>query len=160
MAVIQQPSLLDRLYDSDPGNQNRASARRGMWSVRMNAILRRDIAWLLSTIRLDEVTSLSSHANCKSSVINYGIRDLSGVSEQNLHASEIRQTIRRALIDFEPRLDPVTLDVEVIDHKEGDDKGLALLRISGHWRNRLFNDAILLEAMIEMQTGNIAMLDG
>jgi len=104
--------------------------------------------------------TLSSHVLCKSSVINYGIRDISGVSEQNLHAGEIRQTIRRALIDFEPRLDPVTLDVEVIEHKDGDDKGLALLRISGHWRNRLFKDAIFLEAMIEMQTGNIALLDG
>ena len=158
MRQTVQPSLLDRLTDNDPGNQNRASAEREMSASQMQVILRRDIAWLLSTIRLDEITSLSAHTQAKSSVINYGIRDLSGVSEQNLHSEEIRRTIMTALRQFEPRLEPRSLQVDVIDHEEGDDKGLALLRISGHWRNNLFREMVLLEAKIDMQTGNVALL--
>jgi len=158
-AFDSSPSLLDRLTDNDPSNNNESAAASTISANKMRDILKRDIAWILSTIRLDEINPIGNRKETRSSVLNYGINDLSGVPEQNLDPVEVQNSIRQALWDFEPRLEPGSIDVELVPHVEGEIRGVAKLRISGHWANNLYRDPIFLEAKINFETGGVDLVD-
>ncbi len=160
MADWVAPSLLDRLIDNDPSNTKESAAAGELSSRQMRNILRRDLIWLLTTVRLDEVTPLDDWARIKASVINYGVRDLSGVPEQNIDGLNIQNTLRQAIWDFEPRLDRKSVDVKLIPNEDGDTRGVAKLQISGRWVNEIYQNPIFIEAQIDFETGGIVALDG
>jgi len=153
------PSLLDRLIDNDPSNSKESTAAGVISARKMREILKRDIAWILGTIRLEEVTPIGHRHQTRRSVLNYGISDLSGVPEQNIDPTEIQNSIRQALWDYEPRLEPSSIEVELIPHVEGEIRGVAKLRISGRWAADLYRDPIFLEAKINFETGGVDLVD-
>ena len=153
MAV--SPSLLDRLVDNDPGTRKESVAASQLGLRDMRRIIRRDLIWLLTTIRLEEVTPLDDWKRVQASVLNYGVRDLSGVPEKNIDALRIERTLRDALIRYEPRLDPRSVDIGLEPFDEGGTRGQARLNISALWANDLYNEAIVIEATIDFETGSI-----
>jgi len=160
MAEFVAPSLLDRLSDNDPSNSKESYAAGHLNPSQMRNILRRDLIWLLTTVRLEEVTPMEGWERAKRSVINYGVRDLSGVPEQNIDGLNIQNTIRQAIWDFEPRLDRGSVDVKLIPNQDGDARGVAKLQISGRWINEIYQNPIFIEAQIDFETGGIVALDG
>jgi len=160
MSELPPPSLLDRLTDHDPSNAKESYAAGQLSPRQMKVILRRDLIWLLTTIRLEEVTNLDDWPRAKATVINYGVRDLSGVPEQNIDGLNIQNTIRQAIWDYEPRLDRNSVDVKLIPNSEGDTRGVAKLQIAGRWANEIYQNPIFIEAQIDFETGGIVALDG
>ena len=108
-ALEFSPSLLDRLTDNDPGKVKESAAASIISANKMRDILKRDIAWILATIRMEEINPVDGCQEVRRSVLNYGIKDLSGVPEQNLDPIEVQNSIRQALWDFEPRLEPTSI---------------------------------------------------
>ncbi|WP_417689103.1 type VI secretion system baseplate subunit TssE [Roseibium sp.] len=108
-----QPSLLDRLTDDEPEETKEAGADRFIDLARLRTIIQRDLAWLLNTSNLDAAHDLENFPQVAKSVLNYGIPDLSGTVRTSQRAVEIRQSIRRAIETFEPRILPETLDISI-----------------------------------------------
>ena len=84
--------------------------RYGESAVR--ASVRRELGWLLNTVRLEAGCDLSRAPEVKTSVLNYGMPDMTG-RPSTLGAVQSRaQEIAQAVRTFEPRLDPRKLQVQ------------------------------------------------
>ena len=99
-----QPSLLDRLTDDEPDQQSEARERRVMSTRSLREGVLRDLAWLLNTTNLFSVTDRGRLPHLASSVINYGLPDMSGASLASMNTTDLERAIRQAIWDFEPRL--------------------------------------------------------
>lgn len=117
-----QPSLLDRLSDDEPDNPAEARERRVMSLRTLREGVLRDLAWLLNTSSLLSVVDTEKLPHIASSVINYGVPDISGASVAGLNIAKLERGIRQAIWDFEPRLIRPTVSVRAvgggIDHNK------------------------------------------
>ncbi len=106
-----QPSLLDRLTDLAPDEQTESRDSRVINISRLRDIIRRDLAWLLNSNNQDTQIDSSQYPNAAESVLNYGVREVSGDFSTEIRAAEIRKSIHRAISLFEPRIKDGTLEV-------------------------------------------------
>lgn len=74
--------------------------------------VRRDLQALLNTVQLNSTQDLSDFPEVENSVLNYGLPDLSVHVVDTIRIEQLAVDIRKALIRFEPRMDPRTLVVE------------------------------------------------
>lgn len=108
-----QPSLLDRLTDDAPNEEKESREQRVLSLNKLRQGVLRDLAWLLNTSTLDTVQDLEDYPFVKHSVVNFGIRDLVGTSLSSADVPEIQKQIHQAILDFEPRILPASLEVKV-----------------------------------------------
>lgn len=80
---------------------------------RLREIVKRDLAWLLNTGNLDSVEDLGRYPLVAQSVLNYGISELTGKSVANADVFELERVLRRAIIQYEPRILPKSLRITV-----------------------------------------------
>lgn len=73
--------------------------------------LRRDLSWLLNTIRLEDTLGLDAAPDVKTSVLNYGIPDFSVRTVSSVDVFEAAASIASAVRSFEPRINPLSLSV-------------------------------------------------
>lgn len=99
-----QPCLLDRLFDDQPRRLSEGKQEKVVSLVRFKEGIKRDIEWLLnSKTRFDQLDA-ALFPEIRYSVLNYGVRDLTGLSSENLSPVAIETAIHRALAAFEPRI--------------------------------------------------------
>ena len=108
-----QPALLDRLTDDAPDKTQEAKSERIINVDRLRLIVQRDLTWLLNTGNYETLLDSKRFPNVLNSVINFGVRDVSGNTATASRAEEIRGIIREAIVRFEPRIDPATLEVNL-----------------------------------------------
>jgi type VI secretion system protein ImpF len=127
MTARINPTLFDKLiadHSFDAGSDGEAGGNVGdlrfhtvpriarFNEAALRATLLRELGWLLNTTNLHAVQDLSAVPEVRSSVLNYGLGDLSGTlltrNGVRARARDIRDTIAR----FEPRVDRTTLEVE------------------------------------------------
>src|ERR1700754_420928 len=99
-----QPSLLDRLTDAQPEQPEESREQRVITAARLRECVTRDIAWLLNCTRQWSSDELAEHPEVDSSVLNFGIPDLTGTELSGIDAGVLQNRIRAALLNFEPRL--------------------------------------------------------
>lgn len=107
-----QPSLLDRLVDDEPGNQQETPDRRVLSVSQLKASVLRDLAWLLNATSLLD-PAMKQHEPARTSVINYGLPALAGHSISGLDVQALEGFIHQAIITYEPRILRDTLRVRV-----------------------------------------------
>ncbi|WP_274627902.1 type VI secretion system baseplate subunit TssE [Arvimicrobium flavum] len=78
--------------------------------------LRRDLAIdlmaLLNTIDLGSSVDLENYAHVRRSIVNYGLSDVGRLTSEEERVNLIRDDLRTALVQFEPRLNPETIHIE------------------------------------------------
>jgi type VI secretion system protein ImpF len=79
----------------------------------LRATVRRELAWLLNTTNLESSVDLAHYPQVRTSVLNYGVSDLAGKSLSSRAILRRAREIRDAVQAFEPRIDPVSLNVEL-----------------------------------------------
>ena len=84
----------------------------------LRATVRRELAWLLNTTNLESSVDLDSYPQVRSSVLNYGVPDLAGRSLNSRAVLRRAREIRDAVLAFEPRIDPASLNVELSNKVE------------------------------------------
>lgn len=84
----------------------------------LRATVRREIAWLLNTTHLAAAIDLDDYPHVQSSVLNYGVADLSGKSVNRRLIIQRARDIRNAIRVFEPRIKESTLSVEPVESVE------------------------------------------
>jgi type VI secretion system protein ImpF len=108
-----QPSLLDRLTDTEPDKTQESREQRVFALSRLRESVLRDLAWLLNTTNLAAGQDLGPYPQVASSVLNYGLPDLSGTSVSGTDPVVLERALRQAIVDFEPRILRHTLSVRL-----------------------------------------------
>lgn len=148
-----QPSLLDRITDLNPASKTDTTEERVMSLRRLRESVFRDLEWLLNTGCLETSQELDSYPEVRRSVLNYGVPDPTGASASSKDTASIEQEIRQAIIDFEPRILPGTLKVEVaIDHSEMSGKTITL-QIQGELWWQPLPERFYLKAVLDPELG-------
>jgi type VI secretion system protein ImpF len=109
-----QPSLLDRLSDDEPTVAVEARERRVMSVRSLREGVLRDLAWLLNTTNLTSVSERFRLPHVASSVLNFGLPDMSGASLAGMNTGDLERAIRQAIWDFEPRLIRSSVSVKAL----------------------------------------------
>jgi type VI secretion system protein ImpF len=78
----------------------------------LRANVRRELGWLLNTTNLESACDLTRYPRVATSVLNYGVADLSGKAQSHHTIIARVAQIRSAILAFEPRLAPQNLSVE------------------------------------------------
>lgn len=113
-----QPSLLDRLTDHEPTVSVEGPEQRVLSLARLRESVRRDLASLLNATHLAALQDLTDFPEVERSTVNYGMPDMAGRSASTIDKSAIVRILRRAIVDFEPRLIKQSLKVNVKVHPE------------------------------------------
>ncbi len=113
-----QPALLDRLTDNDPGGRTEGRDARVVDIGRLREIIRRDLAWLLNSQNLAGLIDAEKYPNVINSVLNYGVREVSGEFTTEMRAELIRKSMKEAIERFEPRINEGALDVSLRQDKD------------------------------------------
>ena len=75
--------------------------------------LSRDLVLLLNSWEILPVKEIPYSDEMLASVLNYGVPNMAGKSTRPSILSNYEKEVRKAVLRFEPRLDPSTLNVEV-----------------------------------------------
>ncbi|MFP3568209.1 type VI secretion system baseplate subunit TssE [Paraburkholderia sp. SIMBA_030] len=105
------PTLLDRLRDDAPQRQTEAPSEYTVTRSQMRDIVQRDLAFLLNTTSIEDQIDRERYPDAASSTVNFGVPPLAGAFMATRKWAEIEQIIRRAIVDFEPRLIPDALKI-------------------------------------------------
>ena len=117
LAMVRlQPSLLDRLTDDEPHKKLESNDKRVLNKAQLRQCVLRDLAWLLNTGNAESDTNndLQMYPQVLRSVVNFGMRSLSGMRLSEVNLLDIEKDVRRAILDFEPRILPATLEVKAL----------------------------------------------
>jgi type VI secretion system protein ImpF len=107
------PSLLDRLTDNQPTSKVESRDTRYFTVDKLREAVLRDLSWLLSNAHLESTEDFGILPEIPSSVINYGIPDLTGKTVSGVLSTKFEDSIKRSIRWFEPRLIPDTIEVVV-----------------------------------------------
>lgn len=171
-----QPSLLDRLTDHDPGASSEPLDARVLTRQQLRAAVLRDLSWLFNANRAEpsrrhgrtqrpalierELAMWRESPHAQHSVLNYGLPSLSGESVGKLDLRAMNADIKQAILDFEPRIDPDTLEVDAqIDGTVRSHHNQLKLVIRGHMWNQPVPLELLLSASVDVETGQAAIRD-
>jgi len=89
----------------------RLSRSYGVSEQTLLAEVRRDLQALLNTVNLNSTQDLSDFPEVENSILNFGLPDLSVHVVDTIRIERLADDIREALIRFEPRMEPRTLQV-------------------------------------------------
>ena len=108
-----RPSLLDRLLDDAPQITSEAAAELQLDLARYKHTVARDLEALLNARRVDLDALIEVLPHARSSIMSYGICDLSSLSLLDPSAQmQLRSEIKTAIERHEPRLSRVRVSLD------------------------------------------------
>jgi type VI secretion system protein ImpF len=154
-----QPSLLDRLTDDAPSEQQESREQRVLSVKRLRNGVLRDLGWLLNAVCLDSEESYWQGLDfAEHSVINFGILDLSGHNLSPSDIPSVERKIRQAIQDFEPRILPHTLKLKVIATDEFNHNAMNF-DIEGDLWMQPVPLRLYLKTQVDLETGAVEITD-
>jgi type VI secretion system protein ImpF len=164
-----QPSLLDRLTDSDPAMNRESVDARVLSKNQLRAAVLRDLGWLLNSTceepdalcpDRERVALWKELKDAANSVANYGVPPMSGRNITRLQFPAVEHGLRQAILRFEPRIDANSLQVEVSnDPSEGLRPASLRITIRGELWNQPVPLELLLSADVDVDTGQAQVRD-
>jgi type VI secretion system protein ImpF len=150
-----QPALLDRLTDNEPERRSEPPEARVITIQRLRAGVLRDFGWLLNAVRPRDQDIPPSYKYVRESVLCFGLPPMTGETSSTLDAVALQQSIREAVLRFEPRVLPESLEVTVV----GSPGRLETHNVIGvEIRGRLWAQPvpleILLRSEVDLETGS------
>ncbi|QSA96401.1 type VI secretion system baseplate subunit TssE [Methylococcus sp. EFPC2] len=149
-----QPSLLDRLTDDEPGKQQESRDQRVLSMRRLRASVLRDLAWLLNSRSLDSAENLDHYPQVARSVVNFGIKDLSGVTASGANMAALERRLKQAILNFEPRIMPNSLRVQAVSSDEKMSVRTLSFNIEGYLWAQPLPVHLYIRTEFDVQTGD------
>jgi type VI secretion system protein ImpF len=146
------PALLDRLVDESPDHREESLRRRTVSPEDYRASVLRDLRWLLNSPCHLPGEDICDFPHVATSVLNYGTRNMAGATTDNLDGGEMEKHIREAIIAFEPRIMPDTIQVRMVDTRS-DEPGRIAFEIKGHLWALPHPERILFRTDIDLESG-------
>lgn len=154
-----QPALLDRLTDEAPDKKLELRHERVISKRRLREAVLRDLTWLFNSTRLDSGMDPVRFPYARRSVINFGLPPLAGATASTVEITDLERGIRQAILDFEPRILPSSLQVRALDAGRLEHHNLIGVEISGQlWAYPVSID-LLLRTEIDLETGQVEVAD-
>lgn len=150
-----QPSLLDRLTDDEPGTRDESRERRVISATRLRDCVTRDLAWLLNSVQMEATENLDLFPEVQTSVLNFGIPDLTGVAVSRINVDTLRQSLRDAILRFEPRLNEASLRVVVETSAARMDRASLTFRIESEMWAQPIPLNLYLKTEVDLETGRL-----
>lgn len=155
-----QPALLDRLTDEAPEQPQERREHRVMSKARLREAVLRDLRWLLNSTRLEAGVDLAAAPHVRRSVLNFGLPAFSGRPASSLDVTELERGIRQAIVDFEPRILPGTLEVRaLVDTSPIDHHNVIGVEIHGQLWAQPVPIELLVRTEIDLETGVVDIAD-
>ncbi len=152
-----QPCLLDRLTDDEPEKGVESRERRVFNSRQLRQAVLRDLNWLLNTPQRIGPEQENESPHVFSSVLNYGVPDLCGLTAGGIDVVRLEKTVSRAIRAFEPRIRPGTLRV-VARLNESEMSGNALVfEVRGDLWAQPVPEPLFLKSEVNLETGQYAL---
>ena len=155
-----QPALLDRLTDEEPDKTQEPLEARVVSKSRLRQSVLRDLAWLFNATRLEAVADLTTMPAVRRSVVNFGLPALSGRTASSLDVSDLARAVREAIVTFEPRILPATLQVKtLLDAGALDHHNVIGVEIRGELWAQPVPLEFLVRTEFDLETGNVQVSD-
>lgn len=130
--------------------------REGVSENQLRAHLEADLNALLNTIQLGSAVSLDDTPHVRDSIVNYGFRDLSGISVSEINTPKMVETIRQSLLTFEPRLLSESIDVQV-GGSDGDERQRLSISVSAELMGDPVDIPLDFDAEVDLGAGKLKM---
>ncbi|WP_144114077.1 type VI secretion system baseplate subunit TssE [Paraburkholderia sp. BCC1886] len=154
------PTLLDRLCHDAPRRINETSSECAPTRARMREILLRDLGYLLSTTSLEDQIDRARFPEAAASTVNFGIPPLCGTCLATRRWSDIERVIRRAILEFEPRVLPASLAVLPISQAStGIAYNLLMFEVSGVMNMKPYPLDFLLSSSLDLETSRMQVVN-
>ena len=155
-----QPALLDRLTDDEPDKKVEPREARVLSKRKLRESVLRDLAWLFNATQLEAVNPLAKAPLVRKSVLNFGMPALSGNTASSMDITDLTRAIRDAILAFEPRILPASLDVRtLIEGGDLDHHNVIAVEIHG----QLWAQPVPLEFLVrtdfDLETGKVQITD-
>ena len=155
-----QPALLDRLTDDEPDKKQEPREKRLITKQKLRQAVLRDLAWLFNATRPSDREGLGDFPYVERSVLNFGLPSLSGETASTLDVIGLEGRIRQAIIDFEPRIDASTLQVEApVSELQMDHHNVISVQIRGNLWAQPVPLEMLLRTEVDLETGSVEIRD-
>jgi type VI secretion system protein ImpF len=156
-----QPTLLDRLTDRHPAMQKDSAAELVVSRRQLRQIIMRDLGWLLNATKMESEIDFEFHWHAQHSTINFGLPAFSGRRATDVKREVLEAELRQAIIQFEPRIVPGTLQVVGItmDDTWGAAHNLIMFEIRGQIWSIPYPIEMLLKSSIDLETGAVTLQD-
>lgn len=149
-----QPCLLNRLTDDEPEIGKESRDRRVVSVQRYKAAVLRDVENLLNSRAHPVDDSIYEFDEAARSVINYGVRDICGLTISDLRSGEVESQIQQALECFEPRISSKSLSVRLASSvKPGHIRSLSI-EIEGQLWAQPLPDHLFVKTEVDVETGH------
>ncbi|MBI5926816.1 MAG: type VI secretion system baseplate subunit TssE [Aquabacterium sp.] len=155
-----QPALLDRLTDDNPENTHDADDRRVLNKNQLRQAVLRDLSWLLNAVQplgkqADEAPYVAE------SVLNYGLPPMSGQLASKVDVPSVEQSLRDAILRFEPRILEHSLVVKAVDGGAMlDAHNIIEFEIRGFLWAQPIPLELLLRTQLDLEAGQVKVRDG
>jgi type VI secretion system protein ImpF len=155
-----QPALLDRLTDDEPDKKVEAREARVLSKRRLRESVLRDLAWLFNATRLEAVNSLATAPFVRKSVLNFGLPALSGSTASSFDVMDLTRAVREAILTFEPRILPSTLEVRtMLEAGDLDHHNVIGVEIQGQLWAQPIPIEFLVRTDFDLETGKVQITD-
>lgn len=156
-----QPSLFDRLLDDEPDRLKEGDDKRTLTRAGLRQAVLRDLDWLLNTTSLGLAHDDRRHPHAARSVINYGLPMLSGQFTSSIQRVSMEQALRQAIVQYEPRILPDSLEVELVMDGPAIDShnGIGLVIRGLLWAQPVPLE-FLLRSQIDLEEGRVEVQHG
>jgi type VI secretion system protein ImpF len=155
-----QPCLLDRLTDDEPNRQKESRNQRVMTLRRYRQAVLRDLAWLLNTCAHIEQDGLDDFEEVSSSVLNFGVQDITGMTAASRNSEQIRYQLVEALRRFEPRILPNSISIKMeVDPKIMNNRSIRF-EIWGDLWSQPLPESLFIKTEMDLETGECKLNRG
>jgi type VI secretion system protein ImpF len=154
-----QPALLDRLTDDSPDERKEAEQHRVMSKQQLRQAVLRDLAALFNSVQ-PLGNEAEAYPLLSESVLNFGLPALSGQLASKLDIAVLEGVIRQAILRFEPRILPDTLQVRAQETASVlDTHNVIEFDIRGHLWAQPVPLEILLRTQLDLEAGQVEVRD-
>ena len=154
-----QPALLDRLTDDNRGERVEADERRSMSKAQLRQAVLRDLGALFNAVQ-PLGAAAEPYPALMASVLNFGLPALSGQLASKLDVSVLETAIHQAIVRFEPRILPDTLQVRALEAATVlDTHNVIEFEIRGHLWSQPVPLEILLRTQLDLEAGQVHVSD-
>jgi type VI secretion system protein ImpF len=154
------PCLLTRLTDDEPRQTREGRDRRVVSPRQYVQSVREDLRSLLNARAHTTDDPIQDFPDVLRSVVNYGMPDLCGLTAGGLDVADIESRLRQAILAFEPRLMPQTLDVRVSADSEAMGRNAVTFEISGQLWMQPAPQHFYVKTEVDTETGQWNVSNG
>ena len=155
-----QPALLDRLTDDSRHQQTEADEQRVMSKPQLRQAVLRDLGWLFNAIQPLYPQAETSPAVLADCVLNFGLPPLAGQLASKVDIDFMERAIKQAIVRFEPRILPATLEVRALEASSVlDTHNIIEFEIRGQLWSQPVPLEILLRTQLDLEAGQVEVRD-